>query len=108
MAWVSRNRINRPAKFLSFIIVLDDKTVIYVGFCWLRFKSVLRLPYRLARSPMVTTINSNQDSNDSNVEASLLSDKLRLVLNSTRHPTGTYGDMLKYVHEKPACYNICS
>jgi hypothetical protein len=56
---------------------------------------------------MVTTGNSHQDADNSNVEASLLLDKLRLILNSTKHLPSSYGDMLKYVHEKPACYNIC-
>jgi hypothetical protein len=56
---------------------------------------------------MVTTKNSQQDSVNSNAEASLLLDKLRLVLSSTRHLTSAYGDMLKYVHEKPPCYNKC-
>jgi hypothetical protein len=56
---------------------------------------------------MVTTRNSHQESINSNAEASLLLDKLRLILNSARHMTSAYGDMLKYVHEKPACYNIC-
>ena len=56
---------------------------------------------------MVTTRNSHQDTVNSNAEASLLLDKLRLVLSSTRHLTSAYGDMLKYVHEKPPCYNKC-
>ena len=55
---------------------------------------------------MVTTRNSHQDTVNSNAEASLLLDKLRLV-SSTRHLTSSYGDMLKYVHEKPPCYNKC-
>lgn len=56
---------------------------------------------------MVTTRNLHKDSVNSNAEASLLLDKLRLVLISTRHLTSANGDMLKYVHEKPHCYNIC-
>ena len=56
---------------------------------------------------MVTTRNSHKDSVNSNAEASLLLDELRLILISTRHMTNTYDDILKYVHEKPACYNIC-
>jgi hypothetical protein len=56
---------------------------------------------------MVTTRNSHQDTVKSNAEASLLLDKLRSVLSSTRHMTSSYGDILKYVHEKPPCYNKC-
>jgi hypothetical protein len=56
---------------------------------------------------MVTTENSHQDADSSNAESNLLLDELRLILNSIKHLPSSYGDMLKYVHEKPACYNIC-
>jgi hypothetical protein len=56
---------------------------------------------------MVTTRNSHQDTVNSNAEASLLLDKLRSVLSSARHLASLYGDMLKYIHEKPPCYNKC-
>jgi hypothetical protein len=56
---------------------------------------------------MVTTRNSHKDSVNSNAEANLLLDRLRLILSITRHLTSACGDMLKYVHEKPACCDIC-
>jgi hypothetical protein len=56
---------------------------------------------------MVTTRNLHQDNANSNAEESLLLDKTRLILSSTKHMTSSHVDMLKYVHEKPACYNIC-
>jgi hypothetical protein len=56
---------------------------------------------------MVTTRNSHQDTVNSNAEASLLLDKLRSVLSSARHMASLYGDMLKYIHEKPPCYKKC-
>lgn len=56
---------------------------------------------------MVTTRNSQKNSVNFNAEASFLLDELRLILNSTKHMTNAYGDIRKYVHKKPACYNIC-
>ena len=56
---------------------------------------------------MVTTKNSNKDTFNSNTEARPLLDELHLILSGTRHLTIAYDDMLKYVHEKAACHNIC-
>jgi hypothetical protein len=56
---------------------------------------------------MVTTRNSDKDIINSDCGASLLLGRLILILNSTGHPASKYGDVLKYVHEKPACYNRC-
>ena len=56
---------------------------------------------------MVTTNNLNQDTFNSKAEAHPLLDELHLILSGTRHLTIAYDDMLKYVHEKAACHNIC-
>ena len=56
---------------------------------------------------MVTLRNSHNGSLDSKGWGRLLSDKLILILTCNEHMASTRGDMLKYVHEKPACYNIC-
>ena len=34
-------------------------------------------------------------------------DGLILILNSTEHSANRHGDIFKYVHEKPRCYNRC-
>ena len=56
---------------------------------------------------MVTTNNLNQDTFNSKAEAHPLLDELHLLLSGTRHLTIAHGDMLKYVHEKAACHDIC-
>jgi hypothetical protein len=57
---------------------------------------------------MVTTKNSSQgcSANSDGVE-SLPSDGLILILNDIEHAASLHGDMLKYVHEKSRCYNVC-
>jgi hypothetical protein len=55
---------------------------------------------------MVTLRNSHDGSLSKNVERLLL-DKLILISTGNEHVTSADGDRLKYVHEKPACYNIC-
>jgi hypothetical protein len=37
----------------------------------------------------------------------LLLDVLILIPNDTKHMASLKGDMLKYVHEKSRCYNVC-
>jgi hypothetical protein len=57
---------------------------------------------------MVTAKNSAYRSNAiSGGERSHLLDRFILVLKKTKHAPSRHGDMLKYVHEKPRCYNIC-
>ncbi len=57
---------------------------------------------------MVTTRNSaHRDTTNFDGEESLLLDELILILKSNEHATSMYSDMLKYVHEKPRCYNMC-
>jgi len=56
---------------------------------------------------MVTIINSHKDTINSNWGVRLLLDRLSSILNSTGHTNSIYCDMFKYVHEKPACHNIC-
>jgi hypothetical protein len=56
---------------------------------------------------MVTLRNSHNDSLNSKSVGRLVLDRLILILTGNEQATSAHGDMLKYVHEKPACYNIC-
>jgi hypothetical protein len=56
---------------------------------------------------MVTLRNSHDDSLDSKGEGYLLLDRLIILLTCNEHTTSSHDDMLKYVHEKPGCHNIC-
>ena len=56
---------------------------------------------------MVTLRNLHNGSLNSKDVGSLLLDKLILISTCNEHATSAHGDMLKYVHEKPACCNIC-
>jgi len=56
---------------------------------------------------MVTRRNLHDDSLNSKGVGRLLLDKLILISTCNEHVASANGDMLKYVHEKPACYNIC-
>ena len=57
---------------------------------------------------MVTAKNSACRSNAiSGGERDHLLDEFILVLKKTEHVPSRHGDILKYVHEKSRCYNIC-
>ena len=56
---------------------------------------------------MVTRRNLHNDSLNSKDVESLLLDKLILISTCNEHVASAHGDTLKYVHEKPACCNIC-
>lgn len=56
---------------------------------------------------MVTLRNLHNESLYSKSEMRLLLDNLILIVIYNEHATSVHGDMLKYVHEKSACYNIC-
>jgi hypothetical protein len=57
---------------------------------------------------MVTAKNSAHRHNaSSGGEVDLLLDRFILVLKKAEHVPSTHGDILKYVHEKSRCYNIC-
>jgi hypothetical protein len=56
---------------------------------------------------MVTLRYSHDGSLDSKGVGRLLLDKLIFISAGNERVTSTDGDRLKYVHGKPACFNIC-
>jgi hypothetical protein len=56
---------------------------------------------------MVTLRNLHNGSSDSKGVGRLLLDKLILISTGNEHGTSAGVHKLKYVHEKPCCYNIC-
>ncbi len=57
---------------------------------------------------MVTAKNSShRHTTISDGEWDLLLDGFILVLKNSEHVPSRHGDILKYVHEKSRCYNIC-